>query len=57
MTRRDIAVFLLGAAVGMFLLLGWASRSPIAPWLASYLMAQITAVVTGGAGLWLLIKR
>jgi hypothetical protein len=57
MARRDVAVFLIGFAVGMFFLLSWASRSPIAPWLSSYLMAQITAVAAAAGGLFLLFKK
>lgn len=56
MTRRHIGIFLIGFAVGMFFLLSWASRAPIAPWLASYLMAQITAAVAVIAGLFLFFK-
>lgn len=50
-------MLLVGFAVGMFFLLSWASRDPIAPWLGSYLMAQITAVVVLGCGGWLFFKK
>jgi hypothetical protein len=52
-----VGVFLLGFAVGMGFLISWASRSPIAPWLASYFMAQITAVAALGLAIWLLLGK
>lgn len=56
-SRRDIAVFLLGFAAGMFFLLTWATRTPMSPMFSGYLMAQVTAAVTLAVGLWLLFKR
>jgi hypothetical protein len=57
MKRRDIGVFLLGFAVGMFFLLSWASRTVLSPMFSSYFMAQITAVAVMGGALWLLLKK
>ena len=57
LNRRDLALFILGVAVGMFFILTWASRTILHPMYASYLVAQGTAALTLGAGLWLLFKK
>lgn len=55
--RRDLAIFVLGAAAGMIFMLVWASRGLFSPMFATYMVAQVCAAVTLGAGLWLLFKK
>lgn len=57
LNRRDLAIFIIGAAAGMIFMLVWASRGLFSPMFATYTFAQVVAAVTLGAGLWLLFKK